>query len=211
MRNNSNRNAVLESQALSAAVRNGDRPGIERLVVAHRDYLKRVVSLRMNRRLQARVDPSDVVQETQLEAVQRVNEFLDNPELPLRLWLRRLACDAVVDAQRRHIHAEKRSMKREMFLPERSSLNMGRQLLAGVSTPSRQFSKKELAQMVREAVERLSADDREVVLLLAFEGLNSTEAGHVLDVEPATVRKRYGRALLKLQAQFDRGVGEAHV
>lgn len=210
MRPDGNDNPSIESQVLSAAMRKGDRAEVARLVAAHRDYLKRVVSLRMDRRLQARVDPSDVVQETQLEAVQRVNEYLDNTDLPLRLWLRRLACDAVVDAQRRHVHAEGRSVKREMLLPERSSLNVARRLLAGVSSPSVQLSKKELARLVRDAVDRLAESDREVVLLLAFEGLTSSEAARVLDIEPAAVRKRYGRALLKLQTHFvDRGLGES--
>ena len=208
MRTNASDNPPVESEVLSAAVRQGDRAEIDRLITSHRDYLKRVVSLRMDRRLQARVDPSDVVQETQFKAVQRVNEYLENPVLPLRLWLRRLACDAVVDAQRRHVHADGRSVKREMVFPEQSSLNIARQLLAGVSSPSMQLSKQELARLVREAVERLSEADRDVVLLMAFEGLNSTETAQVLGIEAPAARQRYGRALLKLQTMLvDCGLG----
>jgi RNA polymerase sigma-70 factor (ECF subfamily) len=191
-----------ESEILPAAVRRGDDREVQRLVTSHRDYLKRVVSLRMDRRLQARVDPSDIVQEAQLRAMRRVDEYADNPTIALRVWLRRLACDALVDAQRRHIHADGRSVKRELVLPEQSSIDVAKHLLAGISTPSAQFSEKEMIQVVREAVENLPDAEREIVLLLAFEGLSSSEAAQVLNKNASTVRKCYGRALLRLERSF---------
>ena len=83
--------------------------------------------------------------------------------------------------------------------------------MAGVSSPSMQLSKKEMARLVRETVERLSETDRDVVLLMAFEGLNSNETAQVLGIEPPAARQRYGRALLQLQNMFiERGLGESH-
>jgi RNA polymerase sigma-70 factor (ECF subfamily) len=189
----------LETEILSAAVRRGDHREVQRLVTSHRDYLKRVVTIRMDRRLQARVDPSDIVQEAQLHAMRRVDEYVGNPTIAVRVWLRRLACDALVDAQRRHIHAAVRSVKRELVLPEQSSIDIARHLLAGTSTPSVQLSKKEMIELVRKAVEDLPDTEQEIVLLLAFEGLSSSEAAQVLNKNASTVRKCYGRALLQLE------------
>jgi len=194
--------AEQESEVLSAAVRKGDQHEVQRLVAAHRDYLKRVIMLRMDRRLMARIDPSDIVQEAQLKAIQRVEEYVQSPMVPVRIWLRRLLCDALVDAQRRHIHADLRSVKREVELPEHSSMSVAQQLLAGIASPSVQFSRKELVSLVRESVGRLPELEREVVLLMVFEGLSSSEAGQVLETDPSTIRKRYGRALIKLEQAF---------
>lgn len=201
-----------ESKILSAALSRGDFAEIKRLVISHRDYLKRVVELRMDQRLQARLDPSDIVQEAQLEAVQRVADYLKNPAVPVRIWLRKLTCEALIVAQRRHVHAYKRSVKNEMLLPEHSSYSIAQRLLDGASSPSIRFSRKELADKVRSAVARLSLDDQEIILLQAFEGLTSTESAQVLDIKPAAARKRFGRALLRLRALLeDSGLGASQL
>ena len=95
-----------------------------------------------------------------------------------------------------------RSVQRELVLPDQSSIDLAKHLLAGISPPSAQLSKKEMIRLVREAVERLPEPEREVVLLMTFEGLNSSEAAQVLNKNASTVRKCYGRALLQLERSF---------
>jgi RNA polymerase sigma-70 factor (ECF subfamily) len=179
-----------------------DRASLERLFAQHRDYLKQVVRLRMDQRLQQRVDASDIVQETHLEALRRVDEYVQNPVMSLRLWLRQIACDRLVMAQREHLAAQKRSLNREICLPDDLSIGFGRQLVAGAASPSMALSKKEVARLVREAVAALEEEDREIVLLHSFEGLTSSESGELLGIEPAAARKRFGRALRKLQERL---------
>lgn len=197
-----------ETAALSQARQSNDRGRIERLLGEHREYLQKVIAIRMDPRLGRRLDVSDIVQEAQLEAFRRIDDYLAHPAVPLRLWLRKLACEQLIMAQRRHITAEKRSIQRERRLPERSSDDIAEHLMAQLDSPSRQVSAKETAHRLRDAVDSLREKDREIVLLQVFEGLTGQESALVLGIEPAAARKRFGRALLRLrQLLADRGMG----
>ena len=190
-------------------VRGGDRQALDRLLTEHRAYLRGVVALRLDARLKSRVDASDVVQEAQLEAVRRVDDYLAQPALPFRLWLRQIACDRLIMAQRQHVGAERRAVSRESPLPDESSAGLGALALAGGPTPSQIMSRDELAARVRQALARLDDDDRDVLLMRNFEGLSNQEVAQVLDIEPAAASKRYGRALLRLRtALLSQGVSE---
>src|SRR6516165_12334958 len=80
----------------------GEAEATERLLSRHRPYLRRLVELRLDPRLRPRVDASDVVQETHLEALRRLSAYLERRPLPFRLWLRQIACDCALKAHRRH-------------------------------------------------------------------------------------------------------------
>jgi RNA polymerase sigma-70 factor (ECF subfamily) len=188
------------TDALLDQVRAGDRQALDRLLAEHRDYLRGVVSLRLNPQLQSRVDASDVVQEAQLEAVRRVEDYLARPALPFRLWLRQIACDRLIMAHRQHVAADKRAVSRESALPDESSVGLAEAALAGGPTPSQDLARHELAARVHQALAQLEDDDREVLLMRNFEGLSNQEVAQVLAIEPAAASKRYGRALLRLRA-----------
>lgn len=198
-----------ESRKLLDRVRGGDRNGLGTLLSRHREYLRQVVSLRLDQKLRPRIDASDVVQETELEACQRINDYLSCPALPFRLWLRRIAQDRLADARRRHLVAARRSVERELPLPDRSSVLLASRVLGQGPSPSEQVAASELARMVRLAMSQLPELDREVLLMVNFEQLTSREIGHVLDMEAAAVRKRYGRALRRLKdALTELGAGD---
>src|SRR5258708_5691482 len=108
----------------------GDRGAFEQLFARHRPFLRQVVSLRIDPRLRARVDPSDVVQETQLEAYRRLGDFLQRQPMPFRIWLRKTACERLLKIREHHVAAARRSLQREVQLPDRSSLLLARHLLA---------------------------------------------------------------------------------
>jgi RNA polymerase sigma-70 factor (ECF subfamily) len=188
----------LETQRLLGAARAGDRRAVEELFARHRPYLHRVIQVRLEPRLHARVDASDVIQEAQLEAARRLASYLQEPALPFRLWLRQLACERLVMLRRYHRGAAQRSLDREVPLPERSSLLLARQLLAAGSTPGQRLDREELACRVRRAVAQLPAIDREILVMRTFEELSYEEVACVLGVDPAAARKRHGRALLRL-------------
>ena len=187
----------------------GDPAAFDELFARHRDFLRLVVQLRMDARVRARVDPSDVVQEAQLDAFRRLRDFLDRRPMPFRLWLRNTARERLLKVQRRHLGAGRRDAGRDVPLPERSSLLLAGRLLAGGSTPSQRLDRGETARRVRDAVAALPEADREVLLMRNFEGLSNQEVAYLLGLDPATASKRHGRALLRLrQALLDGGLAE---
>jgi len=194
-----------ETQRLLEQVRKGDRQAFEQLLAQHRPYLRQLVELRLDPKLRPRVDPSDVVQEAQIEAVRRIDAYLEQAPLPFRLWLRQLAHDRLLMMHRRHVKAARRSLGQEVALPDRSSLLLAQQLLASGSTPSQKLDRRDLARRVREAVAELPETDREVLLMRTFEGLSFEEIGCLLEIEPAAARKRHGRALLRLNKILSEG------
>src|SRR5437899_6033025 len=102
-----------DTEQLLEAVSRGDAQARGRLLERHRPKLRRMVAIRFDRRLAARVDPSDVVQESLLEAANRLPEYLRDRPLPFYPWLRRIAADRLADAHRRHCRASRRSIERE--------------------------------------------------------------------------------------------------
>lgn len=183
------------TESLLARLDDGDRSAFNPLLALHRNYLKKVVDSRMEEDLRRRVDPSDVVQEAQLAASQRVDYYLEKRPASFRIWLRSTALERLVDLRRRHL-AEKRSVRRDRYLSDASSMVLARHLMDG--RPSQQVRRKELAEQVREAILELAELDREILMLRQIEELSNAEAAEVLQIEPATSRKRLGRAMIRL-------------
>src|SRR5262249_31046569 len=152
-----------ETERLLQQIRNGERLAIDQLFARHRPELRRLVQLRLDPKLRQRLDPSDVVQEAQLEALRRLDDYLQEPPMAFRLWLRQITYDRLLMVRRRHIQAERRSVERDVALPNRSSVLLAQQLLASGSSPSEQLAKRELARRVNRAVGQLSETDREIL------------------------------------------------
>ncbi len=186
------------TEALLERARAGDDRAFDHLFARHRAALLAFVELRLDRRLRTRMDPSDVVQEAHLEAVRQFSDFLQRKPMPFRLWLRKTTYERLLTIHRRHLNAAGRDVKREVPLPDRSSLGLAHTLLAPDSTPSRQLAASELARRVRQAVARLPEADREILLMRTFEGASYQEIACVLDIRADTAKKRHGRALLRL-------------
>ncbi len=201
-----------ETLALLRQVRAGEDRAFDRIFAHYEPQLRRFVELRLDPKLRPRLDPADIVQEACLEAMRRLESFLDNPPMPFKLWLRQITLDRVLMMRRRHVGAARRSVNREAALPDESSCALARQLLAADSTPSGRVGREELARRVRDAVARLSEADREIILMRTFEGLSFEEIARLLDVESAAARKRHGRALLRLHKVLtDEGLTESQL
>jgi RNA polymerase sigma-70 factor (ECF subfamily) len=201
-----------ETQDLLQQIRAGDRRAFEQLFARHQAYLHRLVELRLDPRLRSRLDAADVVQEAHLEALNRLDAYLERPALPFRLWLRQIASDRALKARRHHLGTARRTLSREVPLPEESSLVLARQLLAGGSTPSQQLDQQELIHRLHNAVAQLPESDREVVMMRHFEGLSNQEVAYLLRIEPATASKRHGRAMMRLhRILFDSGLTESQL
>ncbi len=189
-----------ETRLLLEQVHAGKPGAVDGLLARYRDDLLQMVRLRLDPKLRQRVDPSDVVQEAQMEAARRLPAYLARPPMTFRLWLRQITYDRLLMMRRKHLDAGRRAVARELPLPDRSTAHLGRQLTADASTPSQHLIRGELARRVRQAISELSETDREILLMRNFEGLSNQEAAQVLDIEPSAANKRYGRALLRLRA-----------
>jgi RNA polymerase sigma-70 factor (ECF subfamily) len=171
-----------------------------------------MVALRLDRRLAARLDPSDIVQEALAEADRRLDDYARERPLPFYPWLRQLAWNRLADAHRRHVQAGRRSVTREdaepLGLPGGSAVELADRLLASGVCPSEAFRREELRGRVRAALEALAEADREVLVLRYLEQLSAREVGAVLGVSEAAAMKRALRALQKLRALLEGGTSE---
>jgi RNA polymerase sigma-70 factor (ECF subfamily) len=177
----------------------GERQALDRLLTRQRPALRSFVEFHLDPRIRARVDPSDVVQDTQLEVVRRIDHFLTARPMPFRLWLRKKAYERLLNLRRYHVTRARRSVAREVRWRDRSSFLLARPLLTRSSSPSQRLAAGELAQRISAAVARLSEADREIMLLRHADDLAFGEIASLLDIEPAAARKRFGRALIRLQ------------
>jgi RNA polymerase sigma-70 factor (ECF subfamily) len=197
-----------ETERLLQQVRGGEHLAIDQLLARHRPELRRLVQLRLDPKLRPRLDPSDVVQEAQLEALRRMEDYLQEPPMAFRLWLRQITYDRLLMVRRQHVRAERRTVERDVALPDQSSLMLAQQLLAGGSSPSEQLAKRELIRRVHRAVAELAESDRDILLMRNFEGLTNQEVSQLLGINLAAASQRYGRALLRLRKiLLDQGLG----
>jgi RNA polymerase sigma-70 factor (ECF subfamily) len=182
----------------------GNREALAELFEQARDRLEQMVRLRLDRRLQGRLDPADVLQEAYLDVTRRFPEYVANPVLPFFLWLRLLTGQRLVDLHRQHLGAKMRSAGQEVSLhhgglPAASSASLAELLLGRLTTASRAAIRAETQLRVQEALNSMDPLDREVLVLRHFEDLSNAEAAHVLGLQESAASKRYVRALKRLK------------
>jgi RNA polymerase sigma-70 factor, ECF subfamily len=194
----------------------GDPQHFGALLAEHRPRLRRMVALRLDPRLHGRIDPSDVIQETYLEASARLREYLHKPTMPFFLWLRFLAGQKLVTLHRHHLGRQMRSAHREVSLyrgrlPEASSAALAAQLLGHETRPSEAAVRAELKVRLQEALNSMDPLDREILALRHFEQLSLAEAAEVLQVTESGACRRHMRALKRLKeilSSLPGGLGE---
>lgn len=200
----SNQDNSADSAALLERARAGDEQALNTLFARHRSRLRRMVDIRIDRRLQGRVDPSDVIQEAYLEVSQRLEEYLHDPKLPWFLWLRLVVGERLLKLHRQHLGTQMRDAGREVSLfreamPMASSAALAAQLLGKVTSPTQAVLRAERMLRLQEALNSLDPMDREILSLRHFEELTRAEAAQVLGIQEAAAAKRYVRALKRLK------------
>jgi RNA polymerase sigma-70 factor (ECF subfamily) len=182
----------------------GDPGRVGASLEQYRDRLRRLIALRLDPRLAGRIDPSDVIQETYLEAATRLVEYLQNPTMPFYLWLRFLAGQKLVTLHRHHLGAQMRAAGREVSLyrgrlPEASSAALAAQLLGRETRPSEAAVRAELKIRLQEALNSMEPLDREILALRHFEQLSLAESAQVLGITESGACRRHMRALKRLK------------
>jgi RNA polymerase sigma-70 factor (ECF subfamily) len=178
----------------------GNPAAINELLERYRPFLRRVVQVRLDASLRGRVDPSDIVQETHVEVVRRLGDYLERRPMSFRAWLHRTVCQQLQLARRLHRDTRSRTVDREIAIDDQSSVALAALLLG--ESPSQSMERDEIVEKVRNALERLPPLDREILLLRNFEALTNIEAAEILEVPPMTAAKRYGRALIRLREEL---------
>jgi RNA polymerase sigma-70 factor (ECF subfamily) len=165
-----------------------------------------MVAARLDRRLAPRVDPSDIVQETLAEAAGRLDAYLRDRPLPFHGWLRQLAGEYVIQAHRRHVGSQRRSVARESRPPgisDDSAVLLVNLIVADDTSPSNRVLRQERIERVMAALAGLPSRDREVLVMRHLEQLGTAEIAEALGINEAAVRARLVRALTRLRASLE--------
>lgn len=193
-----------ETNDLLGRAAGGERQALGQLLERDRERLRRMVALRLDRRLQGRIDPSDVIQEAQLEAAGRLAEYLRDPTMPFFLWLRLITGQRLLALHRRHLGAQQRDAAREVSLdrpplPQATSAALAARLLGRLTSPSAAVVRAEMKARLREALDRMDPTDRAVLTLRHFEQLSTAETAQELGISHEAAKKRHIRALKRLK------------
>jgi len=196
------RDTELTAKLLDRASR-GETEALDELFLRHRDRLKRMVRVRLDRHLQGRIDASDVLQETYLEVWGRLATYLeDSARMPFFLWLRFLTGQKVLELHRRHLGARCRDARQEVRIrqaPDATTESLAHELVGSLTAPSRAAARAELHRELRAALDNMDPLDRRVLTLRHFEHLSNVEAAAELGLNESAASKRYVRALRKLR------------
>ncbi len=189
---------------LIAGARRGEDSAVNQLLDRYRNSLNQLVRMRLDKKIQTRIDVSDIVQNVMVEANRRLQKYLQAPMMPFHLWLRQIAQDRIIDAHRRHRVSARRSVDREqnMAVPggfQESSVQLASLLRDSTITPAAAALRKELAKQVEESIALLSDQDAEVILMRHYEHLSNQEISQVLGISEPASSMRYLRAIRRLR------------
>jgi len=193
---------TLDAQVLLQQARSGNEKALGQLLESYTRYLTLLARVQIGRRLQGKVDPSDVVQETFLEAHRQIANFRGNSEGELVAWLRRILAGQIALTLRRFLGTKGRDLKLERELAaqlDQSSEILDGGLVASNSTPSQHASRREQALLLADALDRLPEDYREVIILRHLEGLSFAEVSQRMERSEDSVQKLWVRALANLR------------
>jgi RNA polymerase sigma-70 factor (ECF subfamily) len=162
-----------------------------------------MVALRLDPRLQGRLDASDVIQEGYLDAIRRLEEYIRDPSVSFYIWLRFLVGQRVTEYHRRYLSRPGRNVGREDSIyrgamPGVSSGALAARLLGKLTSPSQAAVRAERKLQLQEALNRMDPIDREILVLRHYEQMSNGDAAAVLGLEKAAASKRYTRALERL-------------
>jgi RNA polymerase sigma-70 factor (ECF subfamily) len=197
-----------DPEQLLRSARRGDALALGRLLELYRHYLTLLARLQIDRRLQGKVDASDVVQETFLEAHRDFAQFRGAGERELLAWLRQVLATNLANVVRHYQGTRRRDVRLERALVlqlDQSSHDLGPALVAQHSSPSQQAVRREEAVLLADALGTLPDDYREVLLLRHLEGLRFPEVAARMGRSVDSVKNLWARALARLR----RAVGEA--
>src|SRR5262245_49373118 len=191
-----------DPEQLIVEAKSGSDAELGRLLELYRTYLRLLARIEIGRRLQGKLDASDLVQETFLEAHRNFAQFRGSDEPQLVRWLRQILAAKVANLVRHYFGTQGRDVRLEQELEadlDNSSHLLGFELAANITSPSQHAVRREQAVLLANALDRLPAEYREVIVLRHLEGLTFPEVAQRMERTQDSVEKLWLRALAKLR------------
>jgi RNA polymerase sigma-70 factor (ECF subfamily) len=193
-----------ETRQLLVRAGEGDRAVLGELLTRYSRRLLGMLEVRMDQRLRGRIDANDVLQDAFIEAMSSFSSYVGTGASSFYLWLRCITLRTLHHAHRYHLGAQARDARREVKFyregtPYATSETLANQLLGHLTSPSEAVVRAERHDKLKEALDSMSAMDREIVALRHFEQLSNAEVAAVLGIEEAAASKRHLRAMLRLK------------
>lgn len=189
-----------------AEARAGSSKALNRLLDVCRPYLLAVAGQELGGALRARVSPSDVVQDTLMEACLDFPQFQGRTRKEFFVWLRRILLHNLVNEHRRHVKTAKRSVDCEIPLQEASATELEQLAERLTVSPSSHIQIQERDERLEQALGRLPDHYRQALLGHTWEGLKFAQVGERLGCSAEAARKLWGRATEELA----RLLGDSH-
>lgn len=197
-----------ELKSLIDKARGGDAPVLGQLLESYRNYLRVLADIEIGRRLQRKVDASDIVQETFLEAHRQFPHFQGDVEAQLAEWLRTILAGTLANTVRRYFGTQARDLRLEQEISgdlNRSSCALSDWAVESASSPSKQVLRGEQTMIVTGALAQLSDEYREVLILRHMEGLTFPQIADRMQRSVDSVEKLWVRGLARLKRICDGG------
>jgi len=193
-----------DPEQLLAEARQGRGDSLGRLLELYRNYLALLARTQIDLNVQGRLDASDLVQETFLDACRDFGRFRGSSEGEWVAWLRKVLICNLARVVQHQVLAQKRTTRREVSLEQHlaaldRSAERFEALVGRHSSPSGPAQRRECAALVADQLARLSADHREVIVLRNLEGLPFPEVARRMDRSPGAVRILWVRAVDQLR------------
>jgi RNA polymerase sigma-70 factor, ECF subfamily len=199
-------NLSPDPERLVSLARGGTEEALGQLLELYRSYLTLLARLQIGKRLQRKADPADLVQETFLQAYRCFSQFRGQTEAELSGWLRQILASRVAKLLRRYHGSQSRDVRLERELEQEldhSSRLIDPGLIAPLSSPSQGASRREQAVVLAHGLARLSADDREVIILRHLEEHTFPEVAERMGRSVDGVKKLWVRALARLRRALE--------
>lgn len=182
----------------------GDSQALSDLWGRYQERLRRLVKLRMDRRMQGRVDVSDVLQEAFVDFASRASDYVEDPSMPFYLWIRFLTGQRLQLMHRHHLGTLMRDAGREVSIhrgpmPQATSVSLAAQLLGRFTSVTQAVQRAEMQIRLQEAINSMDDMDREILALRHFEELSNEETAQILGIKRSTASSRHLRAIRRLK------------
>jgi RNA polymerase sigma-70 factor (ECF subfamily) len=200
---------TADPEHLLRQARSEEDGALGQLLELYRHYLALLARRQIGQRLQGKVDASDLVQETFLEAHRNFPRFQGSDEPQLVAWLRQILAGKVANLVRHYFGTQGRDIRLEEELAvdlNDSARLLGRELAANLTSPSLQAVRREEAVLLADALEQLPEDYREVIILRHLEELTFPEIARHMQRTQDSVEKLWLRGLARLRQVFAGGV-----
>ena len=196
---------IPDAERLLLQARTGDPADLGRLLELYRGYLRLLARIQIGKRLQGKLDASDLVQEVFLDAHRYFPAFRGQSEGQFAAWLREILAGTLANQVRRYFGTQARDVRLEMAVAAdigQSSMALGGIPVDPRSSPSHQAARGEMTLLVAEAIGRLPEDYQTVIVLRHLEGLTFPQVAARMDRSIDSVEKLWLRGMARLRKSF---------